>query len=119
MQSAVGAGCRRQEGSMGPKKVFLYGEMQVSVPFTEVNWRKTNALLKTVPGLVRKTWLSGINTHTTGGLYEFDSLEHARAFAEGPYAELARQRGASLTVKIFDGDVVEEASRDMGSPHYA
>lgn len=64
---------------MGPKKVFLCGEMQASVPFTKVNWCRTNALLRTVPGLVRKTWLSGINTHTISKLFEFASLEHARA----------------------------------------
>ncbi len=100
-------------------KVFLYGEQQRSVPFTEVDWRTTNAMLKNVKGLRRKTWLSGINTHTVGGFYEFDSLENARAFAEGIYAEAAKRVGASLTVKLFDGDVVEEASRDIGSPHYS
>jgi F420-0:gamma-glutamyl ligase-like protein len=104
---------------MNPRKVFLYGELQCSIPFTEVDWRSTNTMLKTVKGLVRKTWLSGINTNTVGGLYEFDSLENARAFAEGIYAEAAQKRGASLTVKLFDGDVVEEASRNINSPHYS
>lgn len=100
-------------------KVFLYGEIQVSVPFSEVDWKTTNSFLKTVPGLIRKTWLSGINTKTVGGLYEFDSVENARAFAEGPYAEAAKRRGGSLTVKLFDAEVVEAASRDMKSPHYS
>lgn len=104
---------------MSPNKVFLYGELQLSIPFTEVDWRSTNAMLKNVKGLVRKTWLSGIGTNTLGGFYEFDSVDNARAFAEGPYAEAAKRRGASLTVKLFDGDVVAEASRDMRSPHYS
>ncbi len=103
---------------MAIKKVFLYGELQTSIPFEQVDWKRINAALKTVPGLIRKTWLSGINTHTTGGFYEFDSLEHARAFATGPYIQEANGLGASLSVKLFDGDVVEAASRDMQSPHY-
>jgi hypothetical protein len=101
-----------------PKKVFLYGELQISAPFEQVDWRRINENLKGVKGLVRKTWLSGVNTHTTGGFYEFDSIENARAFAEGPYVEEAKNLGASLTVKLFDGDIVEDASRDMKSPHY-
>lgn len=104
---------------MNPKKVFLYGELQTSIPFSQANWREINVGLKQVPGLLQKTWLSGIGTNTVGGLYVFDSIENARAFAVGPYAQEASQMGASLTVKLFDGDVVEEASRDMKSPHYS
>lgn len=99
-------------------KVFLYGELQRSLPFSQVPWQKMNLELLKVKGLVRKTWLSGIGTNTVGGFYEFDSEENARAFAEGPYAQEAAQFGASLTVKLFDGDIVEEASRGMKSPHY-
>lgn len=104
---------------MTPKKVFLYAEVQNSRPFGEVDWRKTNAILKTIPGLLRKTWLSGIKTNSTGGLYEFDSVENALAFAHGPFIDMVKQSGSALSIKIFDGDVVEEASRDMNSPHYA
>jgi len=100
------------------KKVFLYGELQISVPFSEVDWRNANAMLKSVPGLISKTWLSGVNTQTVGGFYEFDSINNARAYATGPYVELARSLGASLTVKLFNGDVVEDASRGISSPHY-
>ena len=99
-------------------KVFLYGELQIAAPFSQIDWRAINAELKRVPGLVGKTWLHGINTQTVGGFYEFDSVESARAFAVGPYAEQAAGLGASLTVKLFDGEVVAEASRDMKSPHY-
>jgi len=108
-----------QGQTMNPKKVFLYGELQTSIPFSQANWREINVGLKQVPGLLQKTWLSGIGTNTVGGLYVFDSIENARAFAVGPYAQEASQMGASLTVKLFDGDVVEEASRDMKSPHYS
>jgi Putative mono-oxygenase ydhR len=101
------------------KKVFLYGEFQTSVPaFTKELWGQVNEQLKEVKGLVRKTWLVGIGTNTVGGFYEFDSVENAREFATGLYAQQAKYVNASLTVKIFDGDVAEEASREMKSPHY-
>ncbi len=100
-------------------KVFLYGELQLSVaPFTEELWRPVNAALKNVKGLVRKTWTLGIGTNTVGGFYEFDSEENARAFATGFYAEQAKAMNASLLVRLFDGDLGEAASRDMNSPHY-
>jgi len=34
-------------------------------------------------------------------------------------AGFAKKRGASLTVKLFDGDVVADASRGMKSPFFA
>jgi hypothetical protein len=105
--------------SANPSKVFLYGEFQLAVtPFTEEVWKPVNAVLKNVKGLVRKTWTIGLNTNTVGGFYEFDSIENARAFATGIYAEQAKAMGASLTVKLFDGDLGEAACRDMQSPFY-
>jgi len=101
------------------KKVFLYGELQCSAEnFSPEIWKPVNEKLKKVRGLIRKTWLIGINTNTLGGLYEFDSEENARAFATGPYVAEANGINASLTVKLFDGDIGEEPSRDMKSPHY-
>ncbi len=101
-----------------PKRVFLYAEFQVSAPFTEAVWRDANPMMQTVPGLLNKTWLSGIHTQTVGGFYEFDSIENARAYAEGMLAGFAKGSDASLTVKLFDGDVVAEASTGMKSPYY-
>lgn len=101
------------------KKVFLYGEFQTSVPhFSKEMWEQVNAQLQNVKGLVRKTWLLGIGANTVGGFYEFDSEQNARDFATGLYAEQAKYLNASLTVKLFDGDTTEEASRGMKSPHY-
>jgi hypothetical protein len=102
----------------GPSRVFLYAEFQVSAPFTEAVWGEANPAMHTVPGLRSKTWLSGINTHSVGGFYEFDSVANARAYAEGMLAGFAKAAGASLTVKLFDGDVVAEASRGMASPFF-
>lgn len=102
-----------------PSRVYLYAEFQNSVPFTEAVWHQANPMMKTVPGLISKTWLSGIGTHSVGGFYHFDSVENANAYATGMLAAFAKSAGASLTVKLFDGDVVAEASRGMDSPYYA
>ena len=101
-----------------PTRVFLYAEFQVSAPFGEAIWKASNPMMQTVPGLRSKTWLSGINTHSVGGFYEFDSVQNARAYAEGMLADFAKKRGASLTVQLFDGDVVADASRGMKSPFF-
>ena len=101
-----------------PGRVFLYAEFQVAVPFSEGVWREANPAMHSVPGLRSKTWLSGINTHSVGGFYEFDSVQNARAYAEGMLADFAKGANASLTVKLFDGDVVAEASRGMHSPYF-
>lgn len=100
------------------RKTFLYAEFQVSVPFEKVDWPSANEVMKQIPGLKVKTWLSGVNTHSIGGFYEFDSVDNARAYAEGALADFAKQAGGSLTTKIFDGEVVRAASLDMASPHY-
>lgn len=101
-----------------PSRVYLYAEFQNSAPFTEAVWGDANPMMHTVPGLISKTWLSGIGTHSVGGFYHFDSLENAHAYATGMLSDFARGAGASLTVKLFDGDVVETASRGMNSPYY-
>ncbi len=99
-------------------KTFLYTEIQAAVPFDEFDWRQVNAALRTAPGLIRKTWLSGIGTRSIGGFYEFDTAENALAFAHGPFAEEARRAGAPATTRLFDGEVVREASVDLDSPYY-
>jgi hypothetical protein len=100
-------------------KVFLYAEIQVSIPFTEIDWATFNVAMKKEPGLKSKTWLSGINNHTIGGFYEFDSVENAKAYAVGFLASAAQQLGGSLSVKLFDGEVTRDASSGIDSPFYA
>jgi hypothetical protein len=102
-----------------PTRVFLYAEFQVSVPFEERVWRDVNPVIQAVPGFRSKTWLSGIGNHSVGGFYEFDSVANARAYAEGMLSDAARRLGGTLTVKIFNGDVVAEASKGMRSPFFA
>lgn len=101
-----------------PSKTFVYTEVQISVPFAQAPWRELNPLLKQQPGLLKKTWLSGVGNHSVGGLYEFDSLENAQRFVQDYFPGEARKLGAAFTARIFDGEVTEEASRDMNSPHY-
>ncbi len=99
-------------------KVFIYAEYQVSIPFTAIDWAPINAQMQTFKGLKSKTWLSGINTHSVGGFYEFDSKENAQAYIDGLLVPFASQVKGNLTVKLFDGDVVAQASAGMRSPFY-
>jgi hypothetical protein len=99
-------------------RTFLYAEIQVSVPFEKIDWPAINVAMKKEPGLKSKTWLSGVNNHTIGGFYEFDSLEHAKAYAEGFLSAAAKQIGGSLSVKLFDGEVVKDASAGIHSPFF-
>ena len=99
-------------------KAFVYTELQVSVPFTPEIWQGANPVLLRQPGLQNKTWLSGIGAQTTGGLYEFDSIENARRFVVEYFPARARARGVAQTTRVFDGSVVEEASRYLNSMHF-
>jgi len=104
---------------MSVSKVFLYAEIQVAIPFKDIDWKPIDVQMKENPGLKSKTWLSGINTNTIGGFYEFDSLENAKAYATGYLAKAAQALGGSLSVKLFDGDVTAEASTAIWSPFYS
>lgn len=96
---------------------FVFDDIQVSSPFREVNWRELNGLLRVQPGLLHKTWLSGVN-RTSGGFYAFDTLENANRFATQFFPVQARKLGAGYTLRVFDAKVVAEASRQLRSPFY-
>lgn len=104
---------------MPGQKIFLYAEFQTSIPFSGIDWAPVNDAMRKSPGLKSKTWLSGVNSHSVGGFYEFDSLENARKYTEDMLLPFGRRIGASLSVRLFDGDVTREASRGMASPFYA
>ncbi|MGD1714291.1 YdhR family protein [Dapis sp. BLCC M172] len=99
-------------------KVFLYAEYQVSIPFTEIDWEPINVDMKKFPGLKSKTWLSGVNTNSLGGFYEFDSVENAQNYIDNLLIPFVKQVNGNLTVKLFNGDVTKEASFGMDSPFY-
>lgn len=99
-------------------KAFVYTELQLSVPFHEYGWRAANPVLREQPGFINKTWLSGIGNHSAGGFYEFDTIENAKRFVTVFFPERARARGVAQTSRVFDGSVVEEASRYLNSAHF-
>jgi len=98
---------------------FLYTEVQLSLPFEQVPWRAMNPVLKAQPGLLAKTWLSGVHTRTPGGIYAFDSIQNARRFATAYFPTEAAGLGAAFTTRLFDAAPVAEASRDLASPFFA
>lgn len=99
-------------------KSFVYAEYQTIMPFSEVNWSDVNIEMKKFKGLVSKTWLSGVNTKTVGGFYEFDSQINAQAYIDELLIPFTKQIGGSLTVKLFDGEIVKAASLEMSPPFY-
>ena len=105
-------------GSIEHPSAFVYTEVQTSIPFTEVPWGERNTAIRQSPGFLAKTWLSGAETHTVGGLYVFDSVLHARTFALETFPESARRQGRAFTVQVFDAATGEQASRELGSPFY-
>jgi hypothetical protein len=62
--------------------------------------------------------LSGVGTGTAGGLYAFDTIEHAQAFALDYFPSVAARLKTAFCTRLFDAAVVAEASRDSGSPFY-
>jgi len=99
-------------------KVFLYAEYQVSLPFSQIDWEPVNHEMKKFKGLKSKTWLSGLNTHTVGGFYEFDSVGNAQAYIDALLVPFSRQINGNLSVKLFDGDATRLANIGMCSPFY-
>lgn len=99
-------------------KVFLYAEYQVSIPFGQIDWAPINDAMNGFPGLKSKTWLSGVNTNSVGGFYEFDSIANAQSYIDGLLVPFAKQVNGNLTVKLFDGDVTRQANIGMRSPYY-
>ena len=103
---------------MSLNKVFLYAEYQVSVPFDEVDWEPINVEMKKFKGLQSKTWLSGVNNNTLGGFYEFSSLVDAQQYIDELLIPFSKKVDGNLSVKLFNGELVAEASKGMNSPFY-
>lgn len=103
---------------MNLDKIFVYAEYQVSIPFVQIDWEPINPEMKKFAGLRSKTWLSGINNNTVGGFYEFSSLEDAQKYIDELLIPFSHKINGNLSVKLFNGDVVAAASKDMNSPFY-
>jgi hypothetical protein len=104
---------------MTAKKAFVYTELQISIPFSNVPWREINSSLLVQPGFVNKTWLAGINNQSVGGFYEFDSIENAQKFVTDYFPKEAKKFGVAQTSRVFDGSVVQEASEFLNSLHFS
>lgn len=98
-------------------KIFMYVEYQISKNFNELDIDTINSAMKKFSGLKSKTWLSGVNTNSLGGFYEFDSKENAQNYIDNFLAPSASTYG-NLTIKLFDGDKTSVASKNMNSPYY-
>lgn len=99
-------------------KAYVYTELQVSIPFRDVPWERLNDSIKKQPGFINKTWLSGVDGSSVGGLYAFDSIAHAQEFVINYFPVEAKSFGVAQITKIFDADATEEASREMNSVFY-
>ncbi len=82
-------------------RAYVYTEVQVDVGFDRVPWKIRNPIIRQSPGFLSKTWLSGINTHTVGGLYAFDSLRNAKHFATELFPPAAAKQGAAFSALVF------------------
>lgn len=99
---------------------FVYTEMQLNAqPFaTTMQWRAIDAQLKQQPGLLAKTWLSGVNTGTPGGFYAFDTIENAQQFVLHDFPNRMAELKIAFYTRVFDPSATEAASKDMYSPFY-
>ena len=99
-------------------KAFVYTELQIALPFENAPWKDINNAIKKQPGFLNKTWLSGVDSQSVGGLYAFDSIENAQKFVTGYFPDEARSLGVAQRTSVFDALATEEASKDMKSVHF-
>jgi hypothetical protein len=109
---------RHGDNSMSEPHVYLYAEYQVSIPFDQIDWEPINVAMKAFPGLLSKTWLSGINTYSVGGFYAFDSLANAQNYIDGLLLPFAVKVNGNLSARLFDADATREASIGMSTPFF-
>lgn len=101
-----------------PPAAFVYTELQQSMPFHAVSWRDLSDEVNQSPGLMEKTWLSGLRDNSIGGFHAFDSVDAAWSHVTTSLPSLARSLGVAHTARVFDATTVQEASLGLNSPHY-
>jgi len=99
-------------------EAFVYTEAQISAEFEQAPWRQMNPILKRQPGLLHKTWLSGVHTRSVGGFYAFDTIEHATRFVTDYFPTETKMLNVAYTTRLFDARPVAEASRAMRSAFF-
>ncbi|MEP6148066.1 MAG: hypothetical protein ABJ201_11685, partial [Nisaea sp.] len=98
---------------------YVYTELQLSVPFERAPWQKRNPILKNQPGLLNKTWLSGLNNNSIGGFYAFETVEHAQRFALEDFPAETARLDTAYYARVFEAPPAADASRDLNSPYYS
>jgi len=106
-----------KENTMSPK-AFVYTELQISIPFADAPWRDISAKIQQQPGFMSKTWLSGVDNNSIGGIYSFDSIENAQKFVTGYFPAEAKKLNVAHNTRVFDAEFVREASLGLNSPHF-
>ncbi len=99
-------------------QAYVYTELQISAPFTEIPWKTINDGIKQQPGFMSKTWLAGSTNNSAGGFYVFDTIENAQKFVTEYFPNEAKSFGVAQTTRIFDAQATAEASTDMNSVYY-
>lgn len=97
---------------------FVYTELQISVPFDKVPVDRINAAIRTQPGFLDKTWLSGFGTGSAGGFYSFATVADAQHFVTAYFPAEARGFGVAQTTRIYDATVTRQASLGLNSAHH-
>lgn len=106
------------EGTSMSQKAFVYTELQISVPFAEAPWHEISLAIQQQPGFISKTWLAGVGNNSLGGIYSFDGVENAQKFVTGYFPAEAKKFGVAHNTRVFDATIVEDASKDINSPHF-
>ena len=107
------------DGELGIEPgAFVYTEAQISAPFDQAPWRDMNPVLKAQPGLLHKTWMSGVHTQSVGGFYAFDTIENATRFVTDYFPTETKAHDVAYTTRLFDAAPVKEASRQLRSPFF-
>lgn len=106
-----------KENSMS-QNAFVYTELQISVPFADAPWREISDAIGKQPGFISKTWLAGIGNNSVGGFYSFDSIENAQKFVTGYFPGEAANLGVAHNTRIFDANLVKDASIGLDSAHF-
>jgi hypothetical protein len=99
-------------------KAFVYTELQISAPFSQIPWQGINKAIKQQPGFMNKTWLSGAGNNSAGGFYAFASIEDAQRFVTEYFPAEAASFGVAQTTRVFDALATKGASRQMNSPFF-
>ncbi|MFD2204178.1 YdhR family protein [Kiloniella antarctica] len=97
---------------------FVYTEVQLSIPFDQAPWKRISDQILKQPGFISKTWLSGTPNNSVGGFYAFDTVANAQKFVTGYFPSEVREFSVGHTTRIFNANVVRDASIDMGSPDF-